>query len=141
VLELKYYNKKRIMKKEILIVLISTIVITGVVFLSDVTTDGSADLSGSQLREMEELIECFDENNLVIYGSEWCPACTSFVESLGGYDLVEPIYVECSDLGSDEEQERCLEEAKTNYVPEIQIDGEVYHGDIDPESLAEEVGC
>jgi len=55
---------------------------------------------------------------------------------MGGYDAVESVYVECT-----EEQQRCSEETKTGYVPEIQIDGRLYEGSITIEALGEATGC
>ena len=91
--------------------------------------------------EQEGFISCLAENDLVIYGVKTCPACQELVESLGGYDIVDPIYVECSEQGTVEEQKQCKENKETNYVPEIQINGELYEGSRDPEALGEEVGC
>ena len=134
------------MKKDILAVVISVGVISGAIFLAGVTDNGSADLTGSSQEEVEvdeemsSLIDCLAEEDLVIYGAEWCPACTQLAESLGGYDAIDPIYVECAE-GTEEEARRCQEETQTTYVPEIQIDGELYEGPNDPQSLANEVGC
>lgn len=97
---------------------------------------GGSNLSDEDKVSLEELVSCLAENNFVIYGSEWCPACRQLVNSFGGYEMVEDIYVECS-----EEGERCNEEQKTNYVPEIQIDGELYEGPRDLQSITDKVGC
>jgi glutaredoxin len=91
--------------------------------------------------EMSSLIDCFNDNDLVIYGASTCPACKQLVSSLGGKESVESIYVECTASGSKEDQKKCQENAKTGYVPEIQIDGEVYEGSRDPASLAGQVNC
>jgi thiol-disulfide isomerase/thioredoxin len=85
---------------------------------------------------LKEFNDCLGEKGLVIYGTEWCPACKGLVQSLGGYDKVEAIYVECL-----EEQERCAEETKTDYVPEIQINNEVYEGSRTLEALSQLTGC
>jgi len=90
--------------------------------------------------EMSGLIDCLAENDLVIYGAEWCPACTQLAESFGGYEAIDPIYVECAE-GTPEEAQRCEEETETGYVPEIQIAGDLYEGVRDPASLGSEVGC
>ncbi len=86
--------------------------------------------------EMAKLIDCLAEKGVVIYGSEWCPACAQLVDAFGGYDTVAPLYVECT-----EEEERCGEEKKTGYVPEIQIEGELYTGRRTPSALAVKVEC
>jgi hypothetical protein len=79
-------------------------------------------------------VTCLQEAGVVIYGSATCPACAALVESLGGLDAVKPIYVECH-----KETERCSNEMKTNYVPEIQINGELFEGDRN--LLGQEVNC
>ena len=86
--------------------------------------------------EEGDLIGCLEQNGVRIYGAEWCPACSRLAESLGGYDVVDPIWVECTD-----EQQRCQQEMHGSGVPEIQINGQLYQGSRDPEAIAEEVGC
>jgi hypothetical protein len=86
--------------------------------------------------EMNDLVQCLADADVTIYGTKTCPACASFIGSFGGYDAVGPIYVDCN-----EERERCGEEMKTNYIPEVQIKGELYKGLRSPEGIAEEVGC
>ncbi|MGM0629189.1 MAG: glutaredoxin family protein [Patescibacteria group bacterium] len=91
------------------------------------------DLTASQL---ESLVSCLNSANVVIYGSKTCPYCNQLVQSLGGHDAVEPIYVECS-----EETERCRDELIGRGVPEIQIEGEMYKGSRDPEDIGNAVNC
>lgn len=82
------------------------------------------------------LIDCLEQAGVVIYGSKYCPACSSLVESLGGYQIVDPIYVECAD-----HQETCSAEMQTNYVPEVQIKGDLYQGARSSIAIAEAAGC
>ncbi len=91
-------------------------------------------LLGQKQEVSGDYIACLKDAGVVIYGTKTCPACTALAESMGGYDVIAPIYVECWD-----EEERCALEMKTNYVPEIQINGEVYQGNRD--MLGQEVGC
>lgn len=81
-------------------------------------------------------IRCLAEAGVVIYGSKTCPACASLTSSLGGYEAIKPIYVECS-----EEWDRCSSEMQTKYVPEIQIKGKLYTGSRSPDRIAEAVNC
>ncbi len=100
---------------------------------------GEEEKGDTQIKEETEIsfIDCLAEAGVVIYGSEWCPACTALVESLGGYEKVDPIYVECTI-----EEERCAKEMKTEFVPEIQIKGEFFKsGVIPPEVIGNKVGC
>lgn len=86
--------------------------------------------------DLEGLVACLDQAGLVIYGSFTCPVCTRLADSFGGYEALDPIYVECSD-----EPNRCHQEMQTRYVPEIQIEGELYQGSREPADLAEAAGC
>ncbi len=119
-------------KNNIIALIIGLLLIGGALFF----TLGGNNLPDEDEKNLEELISCLAENDFVIYGAEWCPACRQLVNSFGGYEIVKDIYVECS-----EEGERCNEEQKTNYVPEIQIDGEVYEGSRSLSAIANEVGC
>lgn len=86
--------------------------------------------------EMSSLIDCLAEEGVVIYGSEWCPFCADLVDNFGGYDIIDPIYVECT-----EEDQRCQEEMIGRGVPEIQVEGEVYEGSRSPSDVAEKFNC
>ncbi len=87
-------------------------------------------------KDLAELVNCLQEEGVVIYGSRTCPACAQLVDSFGGSDVVAPIYVECLD-----EADRCSEEKMTGFVPEIQIDGEVYEQGWSPADIADAAGC
>ncbi len=111
--------------------------------LNDNQTDNDADnvndVKGvNQIDQdtMDSFIQCLAEAGMVVYGTRTCPACLSFVNSFGGYDRVESLYVECHDEG-----ERCQAEMQTNYVPEIQIKGQLYEGPRDHASLGKTAGC
>ncbi len=115
------------MKKTSLIVVILILVIAGFVYSFIVK---------EEVTEVSVLVNCLAENNVVIYSSVTCSASIELVNSFGGYEAIKPIYVECSN-----QEERCVSEMKTNFVPEIQIDGEVYNGPRGPEILAGITGC
>ncbi len=86
--------------------------------------------------DLSEIIDCLEKNDVVVYGSETCPACASLAASFGGYEKMGDLYVECM-----EDVDRCNEEKVTGFVPEIQIDGSLYEGSRDINILAREVGC
>ncbi len=86
-------------------------------------------------------IQCLADAGVVIYGSKTCPACAQLEQEYGGYEIVKPIYLDCSGLGTAEERERCMNEMQTMYVPEIQIKGNLFKGWGSPEALAEATGC
>lgn len=98
------------------------------------SNDGNDD--SGYTASQEQLIQCLDEKNVVIYGSATCPYCRELVNSLGGYEMVDPIYVECSLYSS-----RCTDEMQTTGVPEIQIDGVLYQGSRAPSDIASQAGC
>lgn len=85
---------------------------------------------------MNEFVQCLAEEDVVVYGSETCPACFRFAQQFGGYDVIDPIYVECS-----KDREACAANMQTGFVPEVQIDGNVLEGDNSLERLAQVTGC
>lgn len=111
--------------KKILVILI--LIIFVVIFLI---------FSQSRNSAQKQFIQCLANAGVVIYGSQTCPACMQLVEQLGGYDVIDAIYVECSSEG-----ERCSSEMQTNYVPEIQIRGELYTDIRSLEKIGEAAGC
>jgi len=84
---------------------------------------------------IENFIACLSGQNFKIYGAEWCPYCGDLVDKFGGYDLAEPIYVECT-----KEVEICEEKNIVAY-PTILLGGEEYEGMRNLESFAEKTGC
>ena len=86
--------------------------------------------------ETKNLIQCLVEADVLVYGSRYCLSCSELIEKLGGYDKIDPIYIEC-----EENRDKCLGELKTGYVPEIQIKGEIYTGEETLNDIAKEVGC
>ena len=87
------------------------------------------------LNQMEEFIQCLAKENVVIYGSQYCPACSALVDQFKGYDI-KLIYVECN-----EEQEKCAKETQTDFVPEIQINKQNYSGLKKIENIGQAVNC
>jgi len=81
------------------------------------------------------LVQCLSEADVVVYGTETCPACTQFAMQFGGYDVIDPIYVECAD-----NPEECEANMQTEFVPEVQIDGIVTE-DRSKAGLAAQTGC
>ncbi len=124
--------KKR--EKKIFIFSIIALVVIGVVYL----------LTNNQLEMPDQessFIECLKDAGVVIYGSQTCPACSRLEEEYGGYEIIKPIYVDCSGIASEEDFIRCQEEIQTGFVPEIQIRGEVLDEWGSPQVLSEITGC
>lgn len=126
------------MNKSIVAILIGVVIIGGAFLITQERPEEEIDpVENDQEVVIENgFIECLKEEGVVIYGTRTCPACQAFADSFGGYDVIEPIYVDCN-----EERDKCMEEAKTGYVPEIQIRGELYQDSRDPQVIGEEVGC
>ena len=120
-------EKNNISDKKVLLVVIGIFVaiLVGFIFFNN-----------NSSYTLKDFNQCLADNGVVIYGSEWCPACNSLVETLGGHEKVSPVYVECT-----REQERCQREKLSGYVPEIQINEEVYQGSRSLERLAKITGC
>jgi len=104
--------------------------------ISDPDT-GDTEVDGT-ISTMKEFNECLSENGMAIYGMEWCPACGQLVETLGGYESAEPVYVECTEP---ENQQKCQNEMQGTAVPEIQLNGEMYQGERSLEGFSEATGC
>ncbi len=113
------------MKKFLPIILIIIVIVVLISLNQDNTDTNNIDT-----------IECLKESGVVIYGTATCPACLALVENFGGRAKIDPIYIECN-----KEEERCMEEMQTNYVPEIQIKGKLYEGPRDLESILKQVNC
>jgi len=80
-------------------------------------------------------VDCLAEKEFVIYGANWCGYTKTLVDSFGGFNSVEPIYVECT-----ENEELCASEGVTGY-PTVKINGELYQGERTFEAFAEATGC
>ncbi|MBA7650082.1 hypothetical protein ES703_57883 [subsurface metagenome] len=92
--------------------------------------------SEEDLEKISTFIDCLAEKDVKIYGANWCGWTEKLViETLGGFDVAAPIYVECT-----EETELCSSEDVEGY-PTIKIDGELYEGSRTFEGFAEATGC
>ena len=104
--------------KKILIVLILVVLVASVFIYFKKTAS-------------QKFVQCLAEAGVVIYGSKTCGACAQLVEEydsfpFSGEDIIKPIYLDCSEFGSQEELKRCFEEKQTEFVPEIQINGDAH---------------
>ncbi len=84
----------------------------------------------------EEFIQCLADSGMVVYASKTCPACTFLADEFGGYEAVENLFVLCGD-----DWGKCEAEMQTNYVPEVQYNGEVFEGGRSMEAFADLTGC
>ncbi len=65
-----------------------------------------------------------------------CPACADLVNRLGGTENLKPIYIECN-----ENQDLCDQELQSFYIPEVQLNGEVFENIRAPQQFADITGC
>ena len=85
--------------------------------------------------ELAKFVGCLEKADFVIYGANWCGWTKKLTGMLGGFDIVKPIYVECT-----EEQELCEEKGITGY-PTILVKGEEYQGARSFEEIAAATDC
>lgn len=85
--------------------------------------------------ELQSFVNCLDKSGVKIYGAEWCSHCQELVNRLGGYDTVDPIYVECT-----ENKQLCQEKGIQAY-PTILINGSEYQGARTYQELSQATGC
>lgn len=85
--------------------------------------------------DLKQFINCLNSSGFKIYGATWCGYCKQLVEMLGGYDMVKPIYVECT-----VEKEECAK-ADIRAYPTIMINGTRYQGDRTFEAFSRATGC
>ncbi len=124
-------------KNKYLIMVLVLFVILIVSFFAFLNRKGDSDISSNADNYLsEDLFLCLADSGVVLYGSKYCSSCNELINSFGGYEMVRPIYVEC-----DDNVEKCLEELKTEYVPEIQINGLLYEGENNIKEVAKKVGC
>ncbi len=112
--------------------------VQGVTPLDDVMQQNqpSEGYSEEDIETISTFIDCLAEKGVKIYGANWCGWTKKLVvETLGGFDVAIPIYVECT-----ENQELCSLEGIEGY-PTIKIDGELYEGSRTFEGFAEATGC
>ena len=85
---------------------------------------------------VSSFMDCLADKGVKIYGADWCGWTKSFVvETLGGFDVVSPIYVECT-----VNEEECAEAGISGY-PTTQINGETYSGGRSFKGLSDATGC
>ena len=102
------------------------------------TEDGQqqSSIEGSISTEgLIKFIICIEKADFVIYGANWCGWTQKLVEMFGGFDMVTPIYVECT-----EEAELCEEKGVTAY-PTVLIKDVKYQGARTFEEIAITTGC
>ena len=85
--------------------------------------------------DVKNFVSCLKNNGFMIYGADWCPYCNDLVAMLGGKEIADSIYVECT-----EEPTICEEKEIAGY-PTILINNEFYSGARSLEAFAQKTGC
>ncbi|MBS3107554.1 hypothetical protein J4468_01435 [Candidatus Woesearchaeota archaeon] len=78
--------------------------------------------------------KCLTENDVVMYGTEWCPHCKN-QKSLFGESFLSVNYIDC-----DEERQKCIDAGIKGY-PTWVIGGKLYPGMQKLETLGRLGGC
>lgn len=90
--------------------------------------------------ELENFASCLSENEVVLYGTFWCPHCTKTKKSFGdSFDKIN--YVECDPNGDNEQAELCIEKGIEGYPSWDFADGTRLMGEIPFTQLGEKTGC
>ena len=82
-------------------------------------------------QKLSEFVGCLEEKNFMIYGATWCGWTMTLVDSLGGQEIAEPIFVDCS-----VEVELCNSTEGIGGYPTMMINGEVYGGNLESRALS-----
>ncbi len=83
----------------------------------------------------DSFVACLSNQSFKIFGADWCPYCESLVGMFGGYDSVDPIYVECT------EEEALCEENNITAYPTIVLGDKEYEGERTLEAFASATQC
>ena len=92
-------------------------------------------MSDEDKEELTKFMSCLEEADFKIYGANWCGWTKKLVTMLGGFEMVEPIYVECT-----ERVEDCQNAGIMGY-PTIFIKGERYEGQRTFEAFSAATDC
>ena len=85
--------------------------------------------------ELNEFVGCLEKANFVIYGANWCGYTKELVAMLGGWEIIDPIYVECT-----EKQALCDEKEISGY-PTILINDKQYQGGRNFQGFSDATSC
>ena len=117
-------------------IIITVLVLIALVSIITLIAQSQSQSKAQALLPYVEFSQCLADNGMVIYGSQFCPYCNELAQLMGGYEAVQSVYVECT-----VEQARCAQETLTDYVPEVQLNGEVFEGERTLSSFAQATGC
>jgi len=90
--------------------------------------------------ELDELAKCLGDKGATFFGAYWCPACNQ-QKTLFGRSVQYLPYAECSDPGTRNQNERCIEAGIERYPTWEFANGERLEGVLTPSQLAEKTSC
>lgn len=96
--------------------------------------------SGS--KEQLQIAQCLAEKS-TFYGAYWCDYCKKQKEEFGteGWEIFKKSYVECSEKGTKEDQQKCQED-KIAALPAWKFqNGKTHEGYLPLEDIAKLAGC
>lgn len=103
--------------------------------LQDDSSESNSEQGVIPSEEMDKFIACLAQSDFVIYGASWCGWTGKIVNMLGGFESVNPVYIEC-----EEETEICAEKNITGY-PTILIAEKQYQGARTFADISSATGC
>jgi glutaredoxin len=90
--------------------------------------------------EIDRFAKCLTENDVVMYGTFWCPHCAK-TKKMFGSSFKHVKYVECDPRGDNEQSILCLEKEIESYDTWEFNDGSRVIGEPSFEELGEKSGC
>ena len=90
-----------------------------------------------------ELAQCLVKEEATMYGAEWCGWCNKQKKEFGeeAWNAFKKSYVECSESGSEKDQQKCLEDNVHSFPYWKFKNGNEVRGYQPLENLAEISGC
>lgn len=93
------------------------------------------ELSDIDPGELAKFVNCLKEAGFMVYGANWCGWTTRLVSMFGGWEIIDPIYVECT-----EEAELCQKKEIAGY-PTILVNDQNYQGGRTFQDFSEVTNC
>jgi len=119
------------MKKGILAIGVSVIIITGGVWLAKKQAGPGA---------LDAFAKCLKEKGALFYGAFWCPHCQAQKILFGKSEKHLP-YVECSTPNGKDQLAACKEKNITGYPTWFFPDGSRVEGEVSLEELSRKTSC
>ena len=87
-----------------------------------------------------EFAKCLTKEQVVMYGSFWCPHCNNMKQKFG--NAIQYLnYIECDERGTDGNPELCKQK-DVKYLPTFEFkDGTKLNGEITFKILSDKTGC